>query len=298
MAARIQKMTKVDGAGNVTYTWTMDIGLLYKKLILYVADGIAAPITDFTTLLLKINGTNFWPLNGQQIDEMNKRDGLPAFDGFNLLLHLGLAGMKDPRMVELTYVNTGVQSKASGKVISTFQLQVTLSAAHALEMYAEVDNATADGPGVVKRFGTYDKDSVAAPGFTGMSNFDYGTAQWAWWRRIFTKCTAGALSFQKLYTSRETIWGEQVPVPVANFMATVGGHVTGAYFSGVIDFTASGEGYPALATVDNKGVVAPSTADNPMLDTTPYNEKTITLQNWNTLSGSNAFLLEAVGEID
>lgn len=295
---RIISQKEISGAANQV-SWKLDVGYLFKNLIIHSLEDPNAPISiaDFGLIEYEINGTVVMSLTGQELDEINKRDELPAFDGLELHLPFGLEGMKDQRMRELTYINTGVRSPNSGKIIASHTLRITwANNNHSVDLWALVSDATSDGPGLIRRFQR--GSQASGVGSTELSTLTKGTAQFSFWRRVFTKASAGLVTFQQVMTPRQTFWGTMIPTGVANAIAALGGHSAGSFFSSVIDFTALNGGYNALARTDGKGAVVADTPDVPFLPTLTLKDDTLTVVSWNDTAGNNGFLLEAVGEID
>lgn len=298
----IQQNTFEAGNGQ-NYQLKMDIGLLHQGLVIHNKDGAGSPITlsDLTAMRLKINGTDYLgSMSGTELDEINKYDGLAAFDGVDFYLPFGLEGMKDQRLRELTYLNTGVASPVNGKIITSLELELDFANPVNLSFFSLADKATAEGPGLVRRFNVQNK-AASASSYVDQSNFPFGTLQWMQWRRILTRCTNGGdLTAQKMFSTIEGYFAEQVPVSVMKTANAAGGHVNGSYWKGVVDFTALNNGYPALARVLDKGQVVADTPFSPFLNTLPLKDQSITLQTWNdaTANVTNYQWLEAIGQID
>lgn len=294
----IQKEATNEGNAG-TQVFKLDTGLWFHGLHIVNQDpGTPINIADLLQLNYQINGSDIIPasMDGPTFDAINQVDALPAFNGQDLYIPFDLLGFKDQRLNELTGVNTGIKSKASGKIITTHTLRLKWAAPVNVLVYADVEPVSPEGPGVVRRFTPYDKNSVN--GMTTFSDFDYATPQFAWWRRIFSKASTGTLDAQQLSTPKAMIWGEQIPKAAADQALILGGKVPGSFWSYILDFTATGSGYTAVPKVDANGAVQPDTPNNPMLDTMPFAETTIKLASWNSASGSNSFWLESVGEID
>jgi hypothetical protein len=294
----IQKeATNEGGAGQQVFK--LDTGLLFHGLHIVNQDpGTPIDIADLLQINYQINGTDYIPasMDGASFDAINQVDGLPAFDGQTLYIPFDLEGFKDQRLRELTGVNTGVVSPVSGKVITNHTLRLKWAVAVNVAVYADVEPATAEGPGVVRRFSPYDKDSVV--GMTTLSDFDFASPQFAWWRRLFVKTSAGAVSHAQLSTPRAMIWGEKIPKAAADMALILGSKVPGAFWSYILAFDATGSGYTAVPKVGPTGQLLPDTPNNPMLDTLPLDKTTLKMALWNTVAGSNALWLESVGELE
>jgi hypothetical protein len=297
-------------AGNGTnYQLKMTIGLLHQGLYIHNKNS-GAPITlsDLTAMRLKLNGTDYLgSMSGTEMDEINKYDGLPAFDGIDFYLPFGLESMKDQRMRELTYLNTGRPSPVNGKVIDSCVLELDFANAVDLSFFSLADTATDEGPGLVRRFNVQNK-AASAGSYVDVTNFPKGTLQWLYWRRIFTRCTNGGdITAQKMFSTKQTYFGEQIPKSVLQGAAAAGGHTPGTYWKGNLDFTALNNGYPALAKTVPAAAgtaggpsVQPDTPFTPFLPTLPLKDTDITVQtfNDNTANVTNYGWLEAIGQID
>jgi Viral coat protein P2 N-terminal domain len=292
---RIVSQKGISGSANQT-SWKLDVGYLFKNLVVNSLEVPNIPIADFSLIEYEVNGTVVISLTGAELDAINQRDGLPAFDGKELHFPFGLEGMKDQRMRELTYINTGVTSPVSGKVIASHTLRITWANNHNVDLWALVSDQTPDGPGLIRRFQR--GSGASAVGSTEINNLTKGTAQFSFWRRVFTVASAGTVTYQQLYTPKQQLWGTQVPTGVAKALDALGGHTPGAFFSAVMDFSALNGGYNALAKTDSHGAVQADTPDVPFLPTLALKDDTLTLATWNSAAGTNGLLLEAVGEID
>lgn len=305
-----QIIAQKDQVGSASSGWSklLDIGNLYHNLMLFWP-GAGLAIDKVTLIELLYNGITYWSLSGQELNDMNVRDGIPAFDGNTLIIPLDLQNMKDQRMKEMTGVNTGVPSPTNGKIINTFQLRVTLDPGEDQNfiIYADVEPSTPDGPGLVRRFNRYQKPSSVSAQGTTFSDLDFGNRSWAFWRRIFTKADAGAITYQGLAATSGALWGSPLAaVAAVNALALAQGQAALTYFSACMDFSLSGGGYtavPKVAPADPKKpgsapVIIPDTGNNPLLPTIPLNGQTLTMTNVNTVAGSNEFILEALGEIE
>ncbi len=276
----------------------LDVGMMFLGLHVINQDP-ANPIdiNDLVSMSYDINGTEYIPatMDGPTWDQINQWDGIEAFDGQDFFIPFTLEGMKDQRLRELTAVNTG-QSGPSGKEITNHTLRLKWATAVDVLVYAECVPSTPDGPGIVRRFTPYDKTSTKSR--TKFSDFDYAEPEFAFWRRIFTKASAGTVAEQQLSAPKAMLWGEQIPTVAAMHMAVAGGHVDNGYWDYVMDFTARNDGYTAVPRVLADGTIVADTPHNPMLDTMPYKKVTMSLTSWNTVGGTNSFWLESAGQIE
>lgn len=300
MARTLLIQKEATNEGNIgTQVFKLDTGLLFHGLhIVNNVPGNPININDLLSLNYQIDGTDYIPatMDGPTFDAINQVDGLPAFNGQDFYIPFDLEGMKDQRLRELTGVNTGIASKASGKIITNHTLRLRWAVAVDVTVYADVEPNTPDGPGVVRRFTPQDKNS--SNGMTSFSDFDYATPQFAWWRRIFTKASVGNVLQAQLSSPKAMVWGEKVPKAAADQALVLGKKVPGAFWSYIMDFTATGSGYTAQARVDAQGAVQSDTPNNPMLQTDQFKDTSLKLSLWNDQAGTNQFWLESVGEIE
>ncbi len=311
----IDQPGQTGSAATGLWTKLLDVGPLFHFLLL---DWVTTPIAlaDIYLIQYLINGTIYWSLTGAQLDAINQRDGVPAFgsSGLTLVIPFDLMDQRDPRMRELTAINTGVRSPVNGKIISTHQIKITLnpSANQNFGILAGIDAQTPDGPGLVRRFSPYQKGAIAstlaALQPSVFTELDFGTNQWAYFRRIWTAPDSGLVLAQGLKASSGNIWGNLITTTASEAASKAYGHqALAAAFQYCLDFGVTGSGYtavPKVAPADPKNpsaapVILSDTGNNPYLNTIPLRDQTLTLQTVNdTGSINNNFLLEALGEID
>jgi hypothetical protein len=294
MAQRQIPQEGVNGSATTgKFTVNLDTGYKFFSYLIRRTSGTIL-ISDFILIEYLINGIGVWSLTGQELDEINKQDGLVAYDGDVLRLPLTLEGMKEQDFRESTAVNTGYPSPMTGKQVKTHALRLTMTPglAATFDVWADVDDGTKEGPGVIRRFNRYDKGTGGANG--KFQDLDYATSQYALYRRIFTKASAGTVDNQWLQFGKTTVWGPQVPTEIANRLRVDGGHIVGSYFSYVLDYTAQNGG--SMGYVNSEGKMLPTKL--PFLDTMPFANVSPALVTGNSGAADNTFILEAVGEID
>jgi len=227
-------------AGDVSLE--LAIGWEYYKILLVNKTGASA-VTTLTAFQLNVNGDNTWPLDGVQIDEMNKFDGLAAYTT-NKILVLNFENEKFidgvPRMA--TTINTGVPSpvdpknpQAVRKIISSLNLQWTQSGADTWDIYAEVTDPDPVGPGAIKRFQAWNDNWIN--GEAGTTQNQYGTAKYALLRRVFLKAPAGTISRFRVVTGKDQKALYDRTATINNQLLADHGKTVGTYFGFTADFT-------------------------------------------------------------
>jgi len=214
-----------------------ELGWEYYKLFGVKTAGTPA-ITDFSNIQPMVNNEAIWDnIDGQDLDEINKADGLTPYST-NSVLMINFESQKFidgvPRMA--TTINTGVKSPKTGKIITNFGLKYTLGAAGAFDWWAEVEKSDPAGPGYIQRLEKKGDNTLI-----GVKQFDslpYGEADvnHAQWRRIFMKVGAGniltaALKLGSRYLMEPTLKA------VMDQLLLDGGKTPGAYFDYTMDFT-------------------------------------------------------------
>lgn len=228
----------LNGNGTANPSIELPIGFEYFKIILERVSGSSA-ITTFTSLQVNINGENTCPVNFQDLDEINKFDGLSAF-ATNGILEIDFENQKfidgTPRMA--TSVNTGVPDPVSKKIISSFNLTWTQSGADTFIVKAVVGDPDPVGPGAIKRFQKWVDNWVNGEFITTQAM--YGTAKFALLRRLFLKAPAGTISRFRIVTGKDQKPIFDRTVTENNQLQSDGGKTPGSYYNYVADMTENG----------------------------------------------------------
>ena len=257
------------------------IGYKYKEIYLPLVAGTctSAMITQAQVLM---NGQAVWDITGPNLDDINQVDAFTAFGTSKVLrFPFSLPRLTDDRLSDLTAVNTGQVSPVSGKVIHTFQIRLTLlgTTGPNFEAYALVENSTAEGPGVIRRFHRYGFASTA--GETGYNTLDFGTTKDALIRRAFVLQSVGTVSRLRWTADTREVFNS--PTAVITEQLKGAGFVPGSVFGAISDFAGAGRGYLP--------------EQNPFMDTLGISGKSLTFYVTNSLAGSNTVLLENIGEV-
>jgi hypothetical protein len=276
------RLPNITGNGaNGQLTVECPIGYKYRSIQLALVAGTctAAQITQAQLLL---NGSAAWDMTGTDLDQLNQVDAFTDFGTSNVLnWPFTFPLLTDDLLADMTALNTGVVSKATGKVIHTMQLRLTIAGATnpQFEAYAYVENSTDEGPGVIRRVHRYQLASVV--GEAGYNTLDFGTRADALLRRFSIRQNAGAVSRVRLtMNTREVL---NAPTAVLADALRTGGFVPGANFGAVADFAAMARGFIPQQV--------------PYLDTLGEGNRSLTLYVTNTVAGTNTILMDSIGEV-
>jgi hypothetical protein len=279
---QLLRLPNISGNGaDGLLTVECPIGYKYRNLQLVLASGTctAAMVTQAQVLL---NGQAAWDITGPLLDAINQVDGLPTFAASGVLnFPFTFPGITDDVLADLTAINTGITSPATGKVIHTMQIRLTLSGTTSpnFEAYATVENSTSEGPGVIRRLHRYSFSS--AVGESGYNTLDYGTVKDAFIRRLMVVPSSGTLSRLRVVAdTREVL---NAPTAVLSNALSQGGFTPGSYFGAIADFAANGRGF--LPT------------QMPYLDTTQLSGRSLTFYVTNSAAGSNVIIADNIGEV-
>lgn len=244
MARRTVIIPGINGNGSGNPSIEMPIGQEYFRTNLINTSGAPSAIATFTEFQVNINGENTWPLDGIDIDEMNKFDGLGAY-ATDAILRLDFENQKfiDGGPRQATTINTGVPEPIDPKnpnkvrkIISSFNITWTQSGTDSWQVKAIVGDQDPVGPGAIKRFQKFQDDFLAGTE-AGTTQMQYGTAKFALMRRLFLRAASGTISrvrvlkgisqapiFDRLTAENNGILSDQGKVP-------------GTYFGFVLDWT-------------------------------------------------------------
>lgn len=229
--------------GNGTSTVIVPTNLGVKDLILKKESGTLTA-GMFDQLQVQINGKPTLDLDGALLDQMNQLDGLEAYSvQSQLRINMGLIGMLDPRMRDLTNIVTGVENKITKKMARTMQLRYKLAGATnpVLSAHAAVfESDSAKGPGMVKY--TTQHQFACADGQVSFSlPNQYGDDQYAMLRRIYFNVGAGAnLLTARLKVGKETIFDEDFSIQ-NQILSDAGFDLVSAAFAGVLQWPSDGQ---------------------------------------------------------
>lgn len=282
MSFNLIRLPNITGNGsNGQLTIECPIGYKYRSIQLALTSGTctAAQITQAQLLL---NGSAVWDITGTDLDQLNQVDAFTAFGTSNVLnWPFTFPVLTDDVLADMTALNTGVVSKATGKVIHTMQIRLTIAGATSpnWEAYAVVENSTDEGPGVIRRIHRYSFGSTV--GESGYNTLDFGTRQDALLRRFSVRPTGGTVSRVRLTVDTREVYN--LPTAVASELLTAAGFVPGANFAFVADFAASGKGFLPQQV--------------PYLDTLGQANKSLTLYVTNSDNTGNVILMDSIGEV-
>jgi len=231
------------GSGSSNPSMELPIGWEYFRIML-VNLTVGSAITTLTDFQVNINGDNTWPLDGIDIDEINKFDGLAAY-ATNKILSIDFENQHfiDGVPRQAVSVNTGVPSPvdpnnptAPVKIISSFNLTWTQSGADTWQIKAIVGDPDPVGPGAIKRFQKFEDDLLANT-FAGTTQMQYGTAKYALQRRMFFLSASGTISRVQIVTGKDQKKIFDRLVAENNQILTDQGKVPGAHWGFVVDWT-------------------------------------------------------------
>ncbi|MGH7738573.1 MAG: major capsid protein P2 [bacterium] len=227
----------INGNGAIgTPSLEFPIGLEIFKIIMTNNSGSPSAVTTLTNFQLNVNGENVMPLNGQDIDEINKVDGLTPYAA-NSILELDFENQKfiDGGPHQAPSLNTGVPDPKTGKIISSLQLQWQQSGADSWTIKVVCGLPDPVGPGTIKRFQKFNDSFVS--GESGTTQIQYGTAKQALQRRVFLKASSGTISQVRLLQGLQNKEVFKRTTDENNQILADQGKTPGTYFGYVLDWT-------------------------------------------------------------
>lgn len=113
----------------------------------------------------KINTEAIWDISGTRLDEFNKRKGMVAMTTNNILtMCFEMFNMKSEMMTYATSLNFLVRSKATGKMLTKLEVEITYASGTTplVDFYGDMEGATPDGPGAIPRLKVSQTPSIAS----------------------------------------------------------------------------------------------------------------------------------------
>lgn len=267
-------------AANALQSFSASIGYEYQALCFEMIAGTSA-ITDINRIDVFVNSVVAITLTGQQLDEYNKYDKRTAFATNSvLLIPFSMTDLKDSKLMEMTNLNTGVPSPNNPALyIDSLTVQITPTAGTPTwNAYGIVDDRSAVGPGVIKHIRNIVKS--AATGDNRYTDVLKGADLSRMLARIFIKCDVSTISAVRLEADGKRVW--QGSLNIMKQIETDGNHTPGAYWSAVVDFRATANGFGPDAL--------------PFLDLSPYVGQSVDIIVTNAGAATqNAMLLEFIG---
>lgn len=176
-------------AAGSTATFDMPIGRRYHKLFLQYG-GTSFTLAHMTEIRVIANGEVIHRYSGSDRDTMNQFDRLAAAAGV-LVISFDREGLYQQPGEEATAIQTGSQDPNTKVMISSFKLEVDISAAANAPTLTVVamqsDNlAAAPGPGLIRRIMKYTR-AFTVGGINEVSDFPKGTEgnKFIWLNRAF-----------------------------------------------------------------------------------------------------------------
>jgi len=297
MPRRFVIHTAQEGATPNQVDFTLDTGYRYAYSYIEKTGGGAVTAADFPEIQLLINGKSIWKLTGTQLDEILKTFGYAAFDGVTWEIPHVLLGMKDTDFITMGELNTG-QTGPDGKSIYSVTLRFVCSvAATTFRCSSYVDDPTAEGPGLIRRWHYYQEVGSAAGNEKQVNaKWDYATVEDQWLCRLYIHPSAGEISQVRIELDGDRWYGYRLPV--RRMLTNTGGRTLGAYYDYVLDFSIDGVGKAPVAIPSTKEVVAGYV---PFFDTLPFDngKRKIAMKVWVVNSvgaATNDYILETLGK--
>lgn len=180
-------------AGNTT-TYDLAIGLKYLSFDLVIGGTV-----DRTKLMIRhrINGEVIQEYSAADRDAMNQHDGIPAEAGV-LFIPMNTENMKTRDGEEMTGINTGSQDQ-NGRYISKYTVEIDVpgdATSPTLDLFADTDEATKGGPGLIPRLLKFPYDLNA--GERQIRDIPKGGVKFARVRRVFIKAATANISLLKV----------------------------------------------------------------------------------------------------
>lgn len=222
--------------GNQGNQPSIELPIGFEFFALLLKNSNATPITDLTEFKLNVNGENVMPLDGIEIDEINKFDGLTPFAS-NQILRLDFENQKfiDGKARQSTSINTGMPDPETKKVITSFSCSWKQASAGDWTIQAIVGDPDPIGPGAIKRYQKMTPD--LSNGEKQITDMLYADAQHALLRRIFTRASSGTLSRLRLLVSKDLKPRFDRLQALNDQLLTDAGKVPGTYWDMVMDLT-------------------------------------------------------------
>jgi hypothetical protein len=204
---RTVQITNVEGAGSQgVFSAQLPMGLDYFAFY-FVDTNAAALVPDISNIKHFMGSDIMRDLTGTQQQQINLSDILDpmATDGI-FPLHLDMLSMKT---IQATYgptMNTLSPDADTGRTITSSRLELTLGGANvpAWQLFADVDDAGAGGPGFVERVRVYGNLTIGTSEKSFATVLPFGTPDVRFWRRIFiTNVSAGNITLGRLLRSSE-----------------------------------------------------------------------------------------------
>lgn len=192
MPIRPRELKDVSGNGSngivqLVIPAGLKLSTLYSRL-----DSGTLTIAQITNVKLLANSEIIFDLSGTELDEMNKAEGLTAYDGTTLSIPMTLRNnMKESQDTMSTALNVGPANEAGTSAIANAKLQLTIVGATSpvLSFWADAQPATPEGPGLLKRLRTFNYSLPAGEG--SILTLPSRTAQTNWFSRLAFKADSG-----------------------------------------------------------------------------------------------------------
>lgn len=247
MARRTVLLSGLTGNGsNGKMSIVPPLGLKYYGFFIEDDGSGTIAIANLLNVRWFANNDLKYDISGTDMDEINQFDGLAAFaPGGTLRIPFEmLNNMKSIVTQYSTAFNTFVPSPTTKKIISSTRLELVFSGATnpSINIYADVDDSTAEGPGSVPKIETF-TDTLIGGKESSTTKLPYGDDQHQYWRRVFVKSTGGATcSLVRILWGKgnEERWNRTTNVN--NQILGDNGKVPGTYFETMTDFTEMGVG--------------------------------------------------------
>ncbi len=199
---RTIQLTNVEGSGAVgIFSCQLPMGLDYFAF--YFVDTLAAAlIADISNLKHYMNGEIMRDLTGTQQQQFNLCDKLGAMvvDGI-LPLHLDMLNMKTIQASYGPTMNTLSPDPETGKTITSSRLELTLGGSNtpSWQLFADVDDSGAGGPGFVERIKVFGNNNVGTSEKSYATVLPFGTPDVRYWRRILvSNVSSGNITLGRL----------------------------------------------------------------------------------------------------
>lgn len=213
----------------------------YHSISLVKTSGTVA-ITTITAVRLILDDDPVIDISGQQLDELNKAAGLPAYATNGVLqIPLDMTGMKNVAAFISTAVNIGPVSTNTGKSIKKARLELVVAGATNpnIDVYAVVSPATSEGPGAIKRIKSH--VIATAVGTVSYDKLEAGSNRSRLWSRVGFVTPAGVLSVVRMLGDNGPVLYEDSLADMTNDVASsTSGRGLGSYFDFLVDPNASG----------------------------------------------------------
>lgn len=233
----MRKLIKVTGVtngagstGSGVVSVNVPTGYDITGIFSVLTAGTAA-VGTYSNIKLTGDGDILWDLSGTEFDELNKAQGLTAFDGTTFYFPACYPKQRDmvPAIGTAIRTRTGGGPDAYANLV--FEMTMASATTPAFDIYLEVSNEANVSSGMVRRLRTYQDQTVVGAMSTTKLNYGPGGSQY--WAGSYM-VHSGNISRIRIKRG-DTLVYDTVKA-VNDYALVVGGGVVGSYFAWSLAF--------------------------------------------------------------